>query len=63
MLKDMWDDFRGLDEEGLKSPKEKKVGITVTNEALKKIESMCDENGMIGVRPYVFGGGCFWYAT
>ena len=58
MLKDMWDDFRGLDEEGLKSPKEKKVGITVTEEALKKIESMCDENGMIGVRPYVFGGGC-----
>ena len=57
MLKSLWDDFRGLEEE-LKPPKEKKVGITVTEEALKKIESMCDENGMVGVRPYVFGGGC-----
>ena len=57
MIKSLWDDFRGLEEE-LKPPKEKKVGITVTEEALKKIESMCDENGMIGVRPYVLGGGC-----
>ena len=57
MLKSLWDDFRGLEEE-LKPPKEMKVGITVTEEALKKIESMCDENGMVGVRPYVFGGGC-----
>ena len=62
MLQSLWDDFRGLEEE-LKPPKEKKVGITVTEEALKKIESMCDENGMVGVRPYVFGGGCSGMAT
>ena len=58
MLKNMWDDYRGLDESEFGPPKEKKVGIVVTDEALKKIESMCDENGMVGVRPYVFGGGC-----
>ena len=32
--------------------------ITVTEEARKKIESMCDENGMIGVRAFVHGTGC-----
>jgi iron-sulfur cluster assembly accessory protein len=32
--------------------------IEVTKAAQKKIESLCDESGMIGVRPYVFGGGC-----
>ena len=58
MLKNMWDDYRGLEESEFGPPKEKKVGIVVTDEALKKIESMCDENGMVGVRPYVFGGGC-----
>ena len=42
----MWDDYRGLDESEFGPPKEKKVGIVVTDEALKKIESMCDENGM-----------------
>ena len=54
MLKSLWDDFKGVE---MDAPP-KKVGITVTESALKKIESMCDENGMIGVRPYVYGGGC-----
>ena len=54
MLKDLWDDFKGVE---VNTPP-KKVGITVTEAALKKIESMCDENGMIGIRPYVYGGGC-----
>ena len=54
MLKDLWDDFKGVE---VNLPP-KKVGITVTEAALKKIESMCDENGMIGIRPYVYGGGC-----
>jgi len=54
MLKSLWDDFKGVEV----NPPPKKTGITVTESALKKIESMCDENGMIGVRPYVYGGGC-----
>jgi len=54
MLKSLWDDFKGVE---IDTPP-KKVGITVTESALKKIESMCDENGMIGIRPYVYGGGC-----
>ena len=54
MLKSLWDDFKGVE---MDAPP-KKVGITVTESALKKIESMCDENGMIGIRPYVYGGGC-----
>jgi len=32
--------------------------ITITKSAREKIESMCIEHGMIGVRPYVSGGGC-----
>ena len=54
MLQSLWDDFKGVE---MDAPP-KKVGITVTESALKKIESMCDENGMIGIRPYVYGGGC-----
>ena len=54
MLQSLWDDFKGVE---IDTPP-KKVGITVTDAALKKIESMCDENGMIGIRPYVYGGGC-----
>jgi iron-sulfur cluster assembly accessory protein len=54
MLKSLWDDFRGVEV----NPPPKKTGITVTEAALKKIETMVDENGMIGVRPYVYGGGC-----
>ena len=54
MLKELWDDFKGVEV----NPPPKKTGLTVTEAALKKIESMCDENGMIGVRPYVYGGGC-----
>ena len=54
MIKSLWDDFRGVE---IDTPP-KKTGITVTDAALKKSESMCDENGMIGIRPYVYGGGC-----
>ena len=32
--------------------------IEVTSAAITKIADMCDANGMLGVRPYVFGGGC-----
>ena len=32
--------------------------IEVTSAAITKIADMCDANGMIGVRPYVYGGGC-----
>ena len=32
--------------------------IEITEAAIIKIADMCDENGMIGVRPYVYGGGC-----
>ena len=52
MLKSLWDDFKGVEV----NPPPKKTGLTVTEAALKKIESMCDENGMIGIRPYVYGG-------
>ena len=54
MIKSLWNDFKGVE---VNTPP-KKTGLTVTEAALKKIESMCDENGMIGVRPYVYGGGC-----
>ena len=54
MLKSLWDDFKGVE---MDAPPQK-VGLTVTEAALKKIESMCDENGMVGVRPFVYGGGC-----
>ena len=54
MLKDLWDDFRGVEV----NPPPKKVGVTVTEAALEKIESMCLENNMEAVRPYVYGGGC-----
>ena len=55
MLKSLWDDFKGLDEKDLAPPK---VGITVTESAREKIASMCAENKMEAVRPYVYGGGC-----
>ena len=32
--------------------------ITVTPEAKEKIKEMCVENAMIGVRAFVYGGGC-----
>ena len=32
--------------------------ITVTKSALNKIESMCIENSMAAVRPFVHGTGC-----
>ena len=32
--------------------------ITVTEEAKDKIASMCLENNMEAVRPFVYGGGC-----
>ena len=55
MLQSLWDDFKGIDKEELAPPKE---GVTVTEAALEKIESMCLENNMVAVRPYVYGGGC-----
>ena len=55
MLKSLWDDFKGLDEKDLAPPK---IGITVTESAREKIASMCAENKMEAVRPYVYGGGC-----
>ena len=54
MLKDLWDDFKGVE---VNTPP-KKVGLTVTEAALEKIASMCLENNMEAVRPYVMGGGC-----
>ena len=36
----------------------RRMNIEVTQEALRKIETLSVESGMIGVRPYVFGGGC-----
>ena len=50
----MLEDQRGLEEE----LKPKKEGITVTDAAKEKIASMCVENNMEAVRPYVYGGGC-----
>ena len=32
--------------------------IIVTDSARNKIESMCEENGMAAIRPYVHGTGC-----
>ena len=54
MLKSLWDDFKGV-EVNAPPPKE---GITVTESAREKIASMCVENNMEAVRPYVYGGGC-----
>ena len=54
MLQSLYDDQKGLEKE-LAPPKE---GVTVTKAALEKIESMCLENNMVAVRPYVYGGGC-----
>ena len=54
MIQSLYDEQIGLEKE--LAPR--KLGLTVTEAAIKKIESMCDENGMIGVRPYVYGGGC-----
>ena len=34
------------------------MNIEVTSEAREKIAEMCIENDMIGVRPFVYGGGC-----
>ena len=54
MLKSLWDDFKGV-EVNAPPPKE---GITVTESAREKIASMCLENNMEAVRPFVYGGGC-----
>ena len=54
MLKNLYDDQMGLEKE-LAPPKE---GITVTDSAKEKIASMCLENNMEAVRPFVYGGGC-----
>ena len=32
--------------------------VTVTESARTKIREMCDENAMVGVRAFVYGGGC-----
>ena len=32
--------------------------ITVTQSARSKIEDMCEENGMVAIRPFVHGTGC-----
>ena len=58
MLKELWDDFRGMEEELALEKLPKKEGITVTDAAQEKIKSMCIENEMKAVRPFVFGGGC-----
>ena len=34
------------------------MNVTVTPEAQEKIATMCDEAAMVGVRAYVYGGGC-----
>ena len=54
MLQSLWDDFRGVEIDT--APK--KEGVTVTEAAKEKIASMCLENNMEAVRPYVYGGGC-----
>ena len=54
MLQNLYDDQIGLEKE--LAPR--KEGLTVTEVALKKIASMCLENNMEAVRPYVYGGGC-----
>ena len=54
MLQSLWDDFMGVE---IDTPP-KKVGLTVTEAALEKIASMCLENNMEAVRPFVHGAGC-----
>ena len=54
MLQSLWDDFKGVE---IDTPP-RKVGVTVTEAALEKIASMCLENNMEAVRPFVYGGGC-----
>ena len=54
MLQNLYDEQRGLEKE--LAPR--KEGLTVTEVALEKIASMCLENNMEAVRPYVYGGGC-----
>ena len=54
MLQSLYDDQMGLEKE-LAPPKE---GITITESAREKIASMCVENNMLAVRPFVYGGGC-----
>ena len=54
MLKNLYDDQMGLEKELAPS----KEGITITDSAKEKIASMCLENNMEAVRPYVYGGGC-----
>ena len=54
MLKSLWDDFKGVE---LETPPIKE-GITITDAAKEKIASMCLENNMEAVRPFVYGGGC-----
>ena len=54
MLKNLYDDQMGLEKELAPS----KEGITVTESAKEKIASMCLENNMEAIRPFVYGGGC-----
>ena len=54
MLKSLGDDFKGVE---LETPPIKE-GITITDAAKEKIASMCLENNMEAVRPFVYGGGC-----
>ena len=54
MLKSLWDDFKWVE---LEAPPIKE-GITITESAREKIASMCLENNMEAVRPFVYGGGC-----
>ena len=54
MLQSLYDDQMGLEKE-LAPPKE---GSTITESAREKIASMCVENNMLAVRPFVYGGGC-----
>ena len=54
MLQNLYDDQIGLEKE--LAPR--KEGLTVTEVALEKIASMCLENNMEAVRPFVYGGGC-----
>ena len=58
MLKDLWSEYFGMEEELAQEKLPQKEGITVTEAALEKIKSMCIENDMKAVRPFVFGGGC-----
>ena len=46
MLKELWDDFRGMEEELALEKLPKKEGITVTDAAQEKIKSICIENEM-----------------